>query len=153
RRERQRVLSLRLRDNCGARKPESMRTRAHLRRRRGFTLVELMISLVMGLIIALAVIALARAATTTFHEQARMSSIEMALRAGSERLRSDLSKISYMSTANMRLDPRIARRPNGTTATPPELADLRGIRILRNAGAPKTQGTYTLAATNGLSPD
>ncbi len=120
-------------------------------RSRGFTLVELMVSLVMGLIIALAAVALARTATTTFYEQARISGVEATVRAASERLRSDLSRASYMSTPNIQLDPRIARIP-GAVGQPyriPALADLQGIRILP-ANASVRGHAYTLR--NGLSP-
>jgi prepilin-type N-terminal cleavage/methylation domain-containing protein len=105
--------------------------RLALRRRRGFTLVELMISLVMGLIIALAAVGLARTSTTTFYEQARVSGVEANVRAASERLRSDLSRVAYMSTPNIRWDSRLARTP-GAVGDPYRilaLQDLQGIRI------------------------
>ena len=79
------------------------------RTRRGFTLSELMISLVMGLIVSLAAVGLARTATTTFYEQARSSTTEMSLRMASSRLRGDLSRASYMSTGNIVFDPKVAR--------------------------------------------
>ena len=84
---------------------------------RAFTLIELMISLVMGLIVALAAVALAKSSTTTFHEQARMSGVEMTLRSASERLRADLLKASYMSTPNIQLDTTIARIPGHRSTT------------------------------------
>jgi prepilin-type N-terminal cleavage/methylation domain-containing protein len=93
--------------------PMKRRSRA---RRRGFTLVELMISLVMGLIVALAAVGLARSATTTFYEQARISGVEANVRAASERLRNDLSRASYMSTPNIQWDPRLATIPGGIGA-------------------------------------
>ena len=127
-----------------------MKRRA-LVRSRGFTLVELMVSLVMGLIIALAAVALARTATTTFYEQARISGVEASVRAASERLRNDLSRASYMSTPNIQWDPRIARIP-GAVGQPyriPALQDLQGIRILP-ADASVRGHAYTLR--NGLSP-
>jgi prepilin-type N-terminal cleavage/methylation domain-containing protein len=100
-------------------------------RRRGFTLVELMVSLVMGLIIALAAVGLARTATTTFYEQARVSGVEANVRAASERLRNDLSRVAYMSTPNIQWDPRLARIP-GAVGDPyrvPALANLQGLRL------------------------
>ena len=62
-----------------------------------------MVSLVAGLIVVIAVVGIARAATTTFYEAARMSSTEGAVRTASERLRQDLSRAAYMSTGNIRL--------------------------------------------------
>jgi prepilin-type N-terminal cleavage/methylation domain-containing protein len=116
------------------------------RARRGFTLVELMISLVMGLIIALAAIALAKSSTTAFHEQARMSGVEMTLRAASERFRADLMKASYMSTPNIHLDRRIARIPGAPpNYRVPALLDLQGLYVDVGAGQIRTQGTLNLA--------
>ena len=100
-------------------------------KQRGFTLVELMISLVMGLIIALAAVGLARSATTTFYEQARVSGVEANVRAASERFRSDLSRIAYMSTPNIHFDPKLAKIP-GAVGVPYRVAvlqDLQGLRI------------------------
>lgn len=136
--------------------PASRRVRRIQRARRtagGFTLVELMISLVMGLIISLAVVGLAKTATATFHEQARISSVEMALRASSERLRSDLLKVSYMSTANVKIDPKIARRSNGTAVVDTSMAELRGIQVRVGGSRPTAEGTMNLATYNGVNPD
>jgi len=123
----------------------------NLRRDRGFTLVELMVSLVMGLIVALAAVGLARTATTTFHEQARSSVTEMSVRAAAERLRLDLMRISFMSTGNIQLDPKLARVQGADTpiarARFDELKELRGVRILVG------DGTSAVATLNGLKPD
>jgi prepilin-type N-terminal cleavage/methylation domain-containing protein len=115
---------------------------------RGFTLVELMVSLVMGLIVGLAAVALSRAATATFHEQVRISGVEARIRAASERLRNDLSRASFMSTPNIQWDPKVAKVPGGDAAPGapyrvPALSNLTGIRILT---AP------VVGAHNGLTP-
>jgi type II secretory pathway pseudopilin PulG len=73
------------------------------RRSRGFTLVELMVSLVAGVIIAIAVVGLAKAATTSFYEQARLTSVEQSVRGAANRLRYDLTKASFMGTGNIQL--------------------------------------------------
>lgn len=130
-----------------------MRALSKKRARAGFTLVELMVALVMGLIIAIAAVGLARTATTTFHEQARVSGMEMSIRSASERLRSDLLKASYMSTPNIHLDPRVARVPGTTVYRIDELKDLQGIYIDVGAGTAATQGAFTLATVHGLTPD
>ncbi len=119
------------------------------RRQRGFTLVELMISLVMGLIIALAAVGLARTATTTFYEQARMSGVEANVRTASERLRNDLSRVAFMSTPNIQWDPKIARVP-GTAGGPyrvPDLVNLQGLKIAGGAAR-----SHALEVKNGLKP-
>ncbi len=139
---------------------------------RGFTLVELMVSLVAGLIIAIAVVGLAKAATTTFHEQARLSAVEGAVRSASERLRADLARVSFMSTGNIRLasldnsDPpvpfgmRVAHQVGNPTPRYPAIVDLQGIRVhvngsVDNAVIPTagTQGPNGLATVNSLKPD
>ena len=143
---------------------------------RGFTLVELMVSLVAGLIVTIAVVGLARAATTTFFEAARISSVEASVRSAAERLRQDLSRASYMSTGNIKLacdqagGVPLAHRigvPDPTTLSVnggsrfSALNDLAGINIVvggsgnaaasfPNAG---TAGPNLLSANNGLNPD
>jgi type II secretory pathway pseudopilin PulG len=86
-----------------------MRARRHARRsERGFTLIELTVSMVGGLIIALGVIALSREASSSFNEEVRLSAAEASVRTAVDRLRSDLQRAGYMSTGNIARDPRIA---------------------------------------------
>lgn len=121
---------------------------------RGFTLVELMISLVMGLIVAMAAVALAKSATTSFHEQARSSVTEMAVRMASERLRQDLSRIGYMSTGNIQKDPNVARRlgvPDASVSRYTDIPLLRSVAIHR--GETAVPPPPPVAATNHLAPD
>jgi type II secretory pathway pseudopilin PulG len=77
----------------------------------GFTLIELTVSLVAGLIVALGIVGLSRDATHTFHEEMRSSAAEANLRSAIDRLRADLSRAGYMSTGNVALDPMIAKLP------------------------------------------
>jgi len=144
----------------------------------GFTLVELMVSLVAGLIIAMAVVGLSKAATTTFYEEARISTVEATVRSAAERLRQDLIRASFMSTGNIRLarDGATAAMPNlrvpfghkiavtdpsgaASGSRYPALDNLQGIRItvggsgsfpVADAG---TAGPLGLAGANGLNPD
>jgi len=140
---------------------------------RGFTLVELMVSLIAGLIIALACMGLAKTATATFHEQARLSVVEGTVRFAGERLRQDLLRAGFMSTGNIRLassenpavpfGQKIAVVPGtagGTASRYGALNDLAGIRIRvggsRDASFVTTAGTEgpnSLATNNGLNPD
>lgn len=127
------------------------------RARHGFTLVELMISLVMGLVVTLAAVGLARTATNTFHEQARLSTTEMSVRGAAERLRQDLMRVSYMSTGNIALDPKLARRADWATAAErarySDLVDLQGIRVYVGGSKAATEGGGQLATNNQLNPD
>jgi type II secretory pathway pseudopilin PulG len=129
-----------------------MRSLRHFTRRRAsraFTLTELMIALVMGLIICLAVVALGKSATQTFHDQARLSASEGSVRTAAERLRLDLTRISQMGTGNIRLDPRVARingATSGGAVTPwryPALAYLAGVRIDRRSATTPALGVPT----------
>lgn len=146
---------------------------------RGFTLVELMVSLVAGLIVTISVVALAKAATNTFFEQARISTVQGTVRSASERLRQDLSRAGFMSTGNIQL----ARNDNSGVALPynvppghkvshaPGIAsptaryaginNLQGISItvdgsrVASVNCPgcDAEGTTTLSTVNGLKPD
>lgn len=131
-----------------------------LRRSRGFTLVELMVSLVAGVLVSLAVIGLARSATNSFHEQARVAGTEAALRNAAERLRSDLTRAGFLSTPNIQLDPRVAvQGPGAPQPGKPLLApgttiqDLQSIRIGVGVSKALTQGPNNLANLNNLNPD
>jgi len=104
------------------------------RRSRGFTMVELTVSLVAGLIVALAIAGLSKEATRTFNEEVRVSAAEAALRTAVDRLRADLQRASFMSTPNIQMDPMIAAapgQPNVSTAlatAAPGINQLAGIR-------------------------
>ena len=113
--------------------------------RRGFTLVELMVSLVAGVVIAISVVGLARTATTAFYENIRVSSVESSVRIASERLRTDLLRAGFMSTGNIKYDPTIATVVNGNNSRYATTNDLQSIMI--------SVGGSTTAAKNGLSPD
>jgi type II secretory pathway pseudopilin PulG len=127
-------------------------------RARGFTLVELMVSLVAGLMVSLAVVGLARSSTNTFHEQARIAGVEASLRVASERLRADLTRAGFLSTPNIQLDPRIAHQQNFLPFIPPAapaLQDLQSIRIGVAVSQGGTLGPNNLATMpqNNLAPD
>lgn len=142
---------------------DALRTRSS---RRGFTLVELMVSLVAGLIVTIAVVGLARTATTTFYEEARLSTTESTVRAASERLRQDLARVAFMSTGNIKLarndsptvpfGQKISHLP-GAAAQPSRYGartdDLQGIRIDVGGSKVLSPGIAVLSAANGLDPD
>jgi len=115
---------------------------------RGFTLVELLVSLVAGLIIALAVFAISKDATATFHEEARTATAEMSLRVAAERIRTDLDRAAFMATPNIWTDHALAypvsaqRVPN---TAPPALLTLQGIRLI-----PADASVQLLSAINNL---
>ncbi len=122
-------------------------------RRRGFTLIELMVSLVAGLFVAMAVVALSKDATDTFHEEARTASAEMSLRTAVGRLRSDLERAAFMSTANIQKDTHIAHLPGApnvpTSGSYQGLYKLAGLHLYYEGSKPATP----LSAAEGLAPD
>lgn len=113
---------------------------------RGFTLVELTVSLVAGLVVALAVATLSHEATASFNEEIRVSGAEAALRGAADRLRSDLQRASFMSTPNIQADTRIGKgigQPNVPAAAPVGVRQMQGIYL-------SADPTGTAAAANGL---
>ncbi len=122
-------------------------------RARGFTLIELMVSLIAGLFVALAVVGLSAQAMNTFHEESRTAASEMTLRTAVERLRSDLQRAAFMGTGNAQRDPYIAHAP-GTAAMPTTGAflaiyRLAGIHLLSQGSAAATP----LSTAAGFTPD
>jgi prepilin-type N-terminal cleavage/methylation domain-containing protein len=128
------------------------------RRQSGFTLIELTVSLVAGLIVALGIMALSREATRTFNEEARGAAAEATMRTAIDRLRADLQRAGYMSTANIMGDPSIAKVP-GTTNIANTKASMKGILHLQSinltSGGSLTNNLLTLSAvqTPALTPD
>jgi prepilin-type N-terminal cleavage/methylation domain-containing protein len=108
----------------------------------GFTLIELTVALVAGLIVALGIVGLSREATRTFHEEVRSSAAEATLRTAVDRLRADLQRASYMSTPNIQADPRIAHVLGGAlnvpSTAPAGILNLAGIRLLPGGSAGNT---------------
>ncbi len=130
---------------------------------RGFTLIELMIALLAGLIVAMGVVGLSRDATHTFHEEMRGSAAEAALRTAVDRLRSDLQRAGFMSTGNILLDPLIAKKPGGSTLDNqldkakllPGLGQLASIyRVPGGSYNANLKGAAVdLSSLNGVQPD
>jgi prepilin-type N-terminal cleavage/methylation domain-containing protein len=125
----------------------------------GFTLIELTVALVAGLIVAMGIVGLSKEATNTFHEEVRNSAAEATLRTAMDRLRADLQRAGYMSTANIRWDTRIARAPaavNNVANVPAGMHGilrLAGIHLLSGGSAAKTPLSTQQLPSPGLSPD
>jgi type II secretory pathway pseudopilin PulG len=125
----------------------------------GFTLMELTVALLAGLIVAMGIVSLSREATNTFHEEARGSAAEAALRTAMDRLRADLARAGYMSTGNILVDPNIAHAPGATNiASITGMAGITGLgSISLSAGGSvgRNPGIKTLsnAQSPALSPD
>jgi prepilin-type N-terminal cleavage/methylation domain-containing protein len=131
--------------------------KTRLRRSRGFTLVELLVAMVAGLIVSLAIVAISRETTNTFHEEMRSASAEMSTRTALDRIKNDLQRAGYMSTGNFMTDPRIPLDPAGNRANgaSPQLLALAGIRYDLNGTRAGTaaQTPLSTAGDNALNPD
>lgn len=127
-------------------------SRHTIRAARGFTLIELMVSLAAGLFVALAVVALSKEATTTFHEEGRTATAEMSLRTAVDRLRNDLQRAAFMGTPNIQKDPLIAHapgNPNVPTTFPAGIKTLASMHVV----SPSPAKNLPLSVTNTLEPD
>jgi len=129
-----------------------------MRRSRGFTLIELMVSLTCGLLIGAAVVALSKDATNSFHEEARTATAEMQLRTAVERIRNDLLRAGYQSSANIQVDPFIAKPPSQSTNLPDNttyagLGRLAGIRLYSAGSLANTTKLSSLNDNTQLTPD
>ena len=135
---------------------------ARRRAARGFTLIELSVALIAGLLVAMALVQTSKEATNTFHEEVRVAAAEMSLRLALERLRADLQRVSFMSTPNIQGDPMLARfagiaggpaNPAGNLRTPvPGIARLAGIQL--TIGGSFGTAPLSAQANNGpLNPD
>ncbi len=132
------------------------------RGRAGFTLIELSVALLAGLLVSMALVQVSKEANNTFHEEVRASAAEMSLRIALERLRLDLQRASYMSTGNIAGDTGIARVFGSTTnlsnvaGVVPGISRLAGV-FLQYGGsvtnAPSPGLGLDTNATNNLNPD
>ncbi len=148
----------------------SIRLRRIRARARGFTLVELTVALVAGLIVGIAVVALSKEASNTFQEETRAATAEMGLRTAIDRIRSDVARAAFMSTPNIVGDTNLDPLVVGATYAGDfaQIGKLTGVRvhsggsrlkanITGTAIAPALEGTDDsdpkLSAANNLSPD
>ena len=124
----------------------------HPRTARGFTLIELMVSLMAGLFVAMAVVALSKEATTTFHEESRTATAEMSLRTAVDRIRNDLQRAAFMSTPNIQKDPLVAHIPGAVIVPATFPAGIKSLASLHMLD-PSPAVNLPLSVTNGMTPD
>jgi hypothetical protein len=115
---------------------------------RGFTLVELMVALTGGLFVSVMVFTLAKDSSRFYMREARVADATLAAVTGFERLRADLTRISFMTSPNIRRDVQNARLCGNPSGWPQELQRLAGLRI-----QPDTPAPNALLTANGLAPD
>lgn len=116
-------------------------------RTRGFTLVELMVAVTGGLVVALAVFAISRETGRFYNRESRIADATMGAMIGFERLKADVGRAGFLSSPNIRVDPNLC----ADTATYPTLLQrLAPLRILPGA-SPASSSAHL--QDNGLSPD
>ncbi len=87
---------------------ERGRTRKQARRKgRGFTLVELLVSVSMSMGVALGVFALAGQGVRTFSSEARLGDAHVNAITGFERMRADIARAGFHVTPNILRDPHV----------------------------------------------
>lgn len=114
------------------------------RRARAFTLIEILVALSAGVLVSVAAFSLSRSATAFFQHEARISSAQLSVTLGVNRITQDLARASFLSSPNAKFDPMVCR--SATWAAAPGLNSLAGVQI--SAGTSTGQ-----AALNGLNPD
>jgi type II secretory pathway pseudopilin PulG len=97
---------------------------------RAFTLMELMVAMVAGLVVGIAAFAFSKQSVRFFSQEARSASAQMSVLNGFQRLQADLSRAAYMSTPNMVRDRDFGRvcEPSWNT-WPPTLRWLTGLTV------------------------
>jgi hypothetical protein len=115
----------------------------------GFTLMELLVAITAGLFVSIAAVALGRQGSKFFQQEARIATAQFGATLGFERMRADIARAGFMTTANIWNDPKSC--PATPSANwPVGMKSLGAVRIEDGATllAPNTQQT-----TNHLTPD
>ncbi len=120
---------------------------ARRRRRRGFTLVELMVAVTGGLFVALAVFAISRQSGRFYTRESRVSDATLGALVGFERLKADVARAGFLSSPNVAADPNLCGTP---TAYPNMLRRLASVRI-RPGQSPAALAQHMI--DNGRAPD
>jgi prepilin-type N-terminal cleavage/methylation domain-containing protein len=127
----------------------------------GYTLVELLVSILLTSIVVTALYGVSRTATETFNQQQHTAEMQLRLRFAMEQLRADVSRAGYMGTPNSVTDTRVCPRPTTTyqaleilrttpnpTVLPSDNANINPI-TLRMTGNYVTADEYSVAGVSG----
>jgi hypothetical protein len=104
-----------------------------------------MVAITAGLFVAISAFAVARQGSRFFQQEARVANAQFSATLGFDRLRTDIARAGFLTTANVQRDPF---RCGSTAAWPsPGMPSLAAIRITQAAPA------VVQDPTNGLAPD
>lgn len=117
---------------------------------RGFTLVELMVSLTAGLLIAAAAFLLARNSSRFFQHEAGITAAQFGSVIGMSRLQADIRRAGYLGSPHAMADPNLC---GDTGSWPVGLQDLAGISIIEEGSVVADSTALALSTLNGLNPD
>ena len=118
-------------------------------RGRGFTLVELMVAMAAGLVVAAAAMLLAKNASQFFQYEARISAAQLGLTLGMNRITQDLQRAALLSSPNIQRDSTSGLLCGDVTTYPVGLQQLAGIHIIQGGSAVNTPQSVA----NDLNPD
>lgn len=107
----------------------------------GFTLIELMVALVAGLIAISSVYTISKASSQNFHEQQRISQAQMATRMAVEQIRLDVQRAGFLGSANTATERTCLPMPDGQ--------HFGAIQVLQGADT----GNLPNPGTNGVQAD
>jgi prepilin-type N-terminal cleavage/methylation domain-containing protein len=117
---------------------------------RGFTLVELLVATVAGVLVSMAAFLLSKNASRFFQHEARIASAQLAVTLGMNRITADLQRASFQSTPNIQADPM---RCGAIATYPAGLQQLAGIQIRQNGSFADHGTQIQQSIDNGFSPD
>ncbi|GAB4204176.1 MAG: hypothetical protein OHK0013_18910 [Sandaracinaceae bacterium] len=95
------------------------------RRRHGFTLVEMMVALTIGALVIGTVYTIGSSAARHFHEQQRISQLQLSVRLALDRIRRDVARAGFLGTMDSRTD-RTCGPPLGTIIHAIDIVDAQG---------------------------
>ncbi|MEM9693593.1 MAG: prepilin-type N-terminal cleavage/methylation domain-containing protein [Myxococcota bacterium] len=120
------------------------------REERGFTLVELVVSMGAGLLVTAAAFLLARNSAAFFQRESSVTAAQFGSLVGMTRLQSDLRRAAYLSSPHAAADPLLC---GDSTVWPAGLQDLAGINIVEGGSVLTHALDHGLSTVNGLNPD
>jgi prepilin-type N-terminal cleavage/methylation domain-containing protein len=126
---------------------------------RGFTLIELMVAILAGMMVAFGAFAFAKSASRSFQQESRLATATGNATNGFRRLLGDVQRVAFLSTPNIM---REQREGNGVClladgAFPDGIRQLAGLRLEKGGTYSRTESPAApftnILAANGLSPD